>query len=257
MRMLLVEDDAMTREFCTLLLESEGHAVEVAESGEQALELLRTAGRQEMEAPDVVLADIQMPGIAGAELALALRGACRRGAEEGEQDRTLLLAMSASEPLRATLNGYDGFVLKPFTMEALGLAIARAGLRGDGNAGSESGDEVEVPELDEAVFARLVATMPVDRLRELYALGLGDTRVRIERMRAAAGARDEEMFRRTAHQIKGACGMIGASELRAMAGGLERTGLGDGTLEVTQCLNRFAMACERLEGMLRRRWTAS
>src|ERR1700731_3586073 len=205
MRMLLVEDDAMSLELWTMLLESEGYTVTAAASGQQAVELLQTVRQEAMEAPDVVLADLQMPGLAGAALAAALRGVCRQRTDG--QERTLMLAMSASEPRRAALKGYDGFLLKPFTLEALGMAISGAGLRAEIGAatleprvGGTGGDAARV--LDEAVYARLIATMPGDKLRELYALCLSDTRVRIERMRKAAAEWHDEVFRRSAHEIK-------------------------------------------------------
>jgi hypothetical protein len=38
---------------------------------------------------------------------------------------------------------------------------------------------------------------------------------------------------------------------------MEESGLDQGTLEVPARLDRFLTACERLEGMLERRWVAS
>jgi CheY-like chemotaxis protein len=256
MRVLLIEDDAMSRELWTLLLEKEGYQVTGAESGERALQLVQEGRLRELPAPDVVLADIQMPGIAGSALATALRAVCRR--ETGDQERTLLLGMSASEPRRTVLKGYDGFLLKPFTMEALGSAIVGAGLRAaNGAVHSPRLGGAETMVLDEVVFDRLLAAMPEAKLRELYAFCLGDTRARVERMRSAAEARHDEVFRRAAHEIKGACGMLGATELREMAAAMEESGLGEGTGEALASINRFIAACERLEGMLGRRWVAS
>jgi CheY-like chemotaxis protein/HPt (histidine-containing phosphotransfer) domain-containing protein len=257
MRVLLIEDDAMTRDLWTLLLEQEGYQVTGAESGERALQLLQEGRMRELPAPDVVLTDIQMPGIAGSALAAALRAACRQKTDD--QERTLLLAMSASEPRRTVLKGYDGFLLKPFTMEALGRALSGAGQRAENGAASPQprlgGTETMV--LDEVVYSRLLETMPEEKLRELYAFCMGDTRMRVQRMRVAAELRHDEVFRRTAHEIKGACGMIGATELRGMAALLEESGLSNGVGEALANLNRFMMACERLEGMLGRRWVAS
>jgi CheY-like chemotaxis protein len=257
MRVLLIEDDAMTRELWELLLGTEGYQVTGAESGEQALQLLQEGRLREQPAPDVVLTDIQLPGIAGSALAAALRGVCRP--RTAGQERTLLLAMSATEPRRTVLKGYDGFLLKPFTMEALGNAISGAAQRAENGVASPqlrpNGTERKV--LDEVVYARLLAAMPEAKLRELYAFCMGDTRTRLERMRAAAEAGQEEVFRRAAHEIKGACGMIGAPELRGMAAAMEQSGLSQGTMEALAKVDRFLTACERLEGMLERRWVAS
>jgi HPt (histidine-containing phosphotransfer) domain-containing protein len=99
--------------------------------------------------------------------------------------------------------------------------------------------------------------MPLERMKELYTLCLSDTRARVERMRVTAESRHADLFRRSAHEIKGACGMIGATELRGLAAALEEAGLENGPVEVTLGLDRFMAACERLEAMLGRRWVAS
>ena len=104
-RVLVVDDDALSREVFALLLQDAGYAVETADSGDAALLYLQTA-----HPPDVVLADLQMPGTAGSELALRLRSLCGPA--------TTLLAMSASEPDNASDQEFDGLLLKPFTMEA-------------------------------------------------------------------------------------------------------------------------------------------
>ena len=109
---LVVDDDAMSRELLCILLGAEGYAVESADSGESALVLL---GR-DRPAPDLVLADVQMPGTTGAQLAGKLRRAC------GE--RTLLLAMSGSRPPEKAISRFDGFLLKPFRMEEIAAALS-------------------------------------------------------------------------------------------------------------------------------------
>ncbi|MGD0796329.1 MAG: response regulator [Acidobacteriaceae bacterium] len=111
-RVLVVDDDAMVRELLAVMLEAEGYSVDHAGSGDAALDLLR----QSPAPPQVVLADVQMPGIAGAELARYLRRACG--------PRTLLLAMSGSGPPSKQISQYDGFLLKPFTAQQLAEALS-------------------------------------------------------------------------------------------------------------------------------------
>ena len=89
-QVLVVDDDALSREVLALLLHGAGYAVETADSGDAALLHLQTA----QVAPQAVLTDLQMPGTTGNELALRLRALCGPA--------TVLLAMSASAPsLRA------------------------------------------------------------------------------------------------------------------------------------------------------------
>ena len=66
-RVLLVEDDATTREMMKTLLEREDWRVEEAENGRIALERLQTA------APDLILLDLMMPEMDGFEFAHRLR----------------------------------------------------------------------------------------------------------------------------------------------------------------------------------------
>lgn len=112
LRVLVVDDDAMVRELLAVMLEAEGYAVQCAESGDAALAQLRPPAPP----PEVVLADIQMPGTTGAQLARKLREACGPA--------TLLLAMSGSSPSPKAISLYDGFLLKPFTTAQFAAALA-------------------------------------------------------------------------------------------------------------------------------------
>src|SRR4051812_12770605 len=66
--LLIVDDDAPSREFMRTLLTYRGHRVEQASDGDRAL---RMAARRP---PDVVITDVLMPGLDGYGLARALRG---------------------------------------------------------------------------------------------------------------------------------------------------------------------------------------
>jgi serine phosphatase RsbU (regulator of sigma subunit)/DNA-binding response OmpR family regulator len=66
--LLVVDDDAPSREFMRTLLTYRGHRVEQASDGDRAL---RMAARRP---PDVVITDVLMPGLDGYGLARALRG---------------------------------------------------------------------------------------------------------------------------------------------------------------------------------------
>jgi serine phosphatase RsbU (regulator of sigma subunit)/DNA-binding response OmpR family regulator len=65
---LVVDDDALSREFLRTLLSYRGHQVEQASDGDSALAM---AARRP---PDAVITDVLMPGLDGYELARALRG---------------------------------------------------------------------------------------------------------------------------------------------------------------------------------------
>jgi two-component system cell cycle response regulator DivK len=66
-KILVVEDNEQNRYLATFLLEARGHAVTSAVSGRLALELAAKIR------PDLVLLDIQLPGMDGHEVARALK----------------------------------------------------------------------------------------------------------------------------------------------------------------------------------------
>jgi HPt (histidine-containing phosphotransfer) domain-containing protein len=82
---------------------------------------------------------------------------------------------------------------------------------------------------------------------------VNDARVRIAAMRAMLAAGDLAHLVREAHAIKGGCGMLGATELYAMAAKLETGGLQTGEsagVRAVNLLDELAAACDRLERIL-------
>ena len=278
-RVLIIDDDVMSREVFTFLLEDACFAIDSVASGEAALEHLRVTD----SAPTVVLADVQLPGISGAALAAALRAACPAG--------TPLIAMSGSDPEPEAIAAFDTFLLKPFAPAALTAAIAlcrhseakspshegvsrshKGGRpektaevsQGASNPGMSAQTYMAQPgpplplsapssALDERIYKQLGNSMNRKQLREMYGLCLDDVRKRIRSMRGLAAREDAEQFVREAHAIKGGCGMLGASELYKMAATLEKAGLGAAGLEGSKGVNpldELAAACDRLERIL-------
>ena len=70
-KVLLVDDDAVSLELMALLLAHEGHQVVRANNAGTALELLSS---DQSARPDVLLVDLQMPGVSGGQLAEKVRG---------------------------------------------------------------------------------------------------------------------------------------------------------------------------------------
>lgn len=114
-RILLVDDDPFLLDVMAEILESAGFLVEKAATGAQAL--ARIAGRE----PDVVVADVEMPGMSGLEL-------CRRVRASGRDAIPFLFCSgrgatgSRMEGLQA---GADDYLVKPVIGEELVLRLAR------------------------------------------------------------------------------------------------------------------------------------
>lgn len=71
---LIVEDDADTREMIASLLSTEGFYAIGAEDGLEALHLLRTVRRRAPNVPCLVLLDLKMPRLSGNEFRRAQLG---------------------------------------------------------------------------------------------------------------------------------------------------------------------------------------
>ncbi|MHB8293117.1 MAG: response regulator [Acidimicrobiales bacterium] len=115
-QLLLVDDETRFAAAMAISLRARGYRVEVAGTGEAALEL---AARHH---PDAVVLDLGLPGLDGTDVVRALRGWSRvpvivLSARHGEADKVAALDAGA-----------DDYVTKPFGMDEL-LARLRAALR--------------------------------------------------------------------------------------------------------------------------------
>jgi CheY-like chemotaxis protein len=239
---LVVDDDDISLAVIAMLLESEGYEVLQASSGEEALETI--AGLQADSRPAVVLADLQMPGLCGPELAADLRDAI---------SESLLLAMSATP---AASEGYDGFLKKPLDTAALRMAIGKRNRVGESPDVQKNSGAVRksTAALDDSVFNNLLGLMPAKAVAELYGVCVNDARERVEQIRAAGEANDLVEARRIAHSIKGGAGMVGAMRLAAAAAEIE---LGVYRKEdMPQLLNNLLDCCGELERILLNKLTS-
>lgn len=232
LRILVVDDDALSREVLTLLLEHAGYTVEVSHSGDAATRSLQSAEAL----PDVVLADMQMPGTSGKALARELRKLCGTS--------TKLLAMSGSVPDDEAVREFDGLLLKPFTMSELTAAITTNGVSGEVSNGAVSQSRAS---LDEAIYQKLAGSMRSERLEQLYELSLSDIEQRVAHMREAASNKDDASYRREAHAIRGGCGMVGAVELQGLVASMEEKGI---EANHVASLNELILASQRLRRIL-------
>jgi CheY-like chemotaxis protein len=113
-RILVVDDQEENRQLLSEFLGALGHQVRTAEDGERALAEIRGW------MPELVLLDMQMPGLDGMGVLGALQGAARRPAV------VALTASAFAEERQAILAaGADGFLGKPFRLNVLAELVAR------------------------------------------------------------------------------------------------------------------------------------
>ncbi len=111
---LLVEDDPAIRDSLAECLAMEGHEVEAAGNGVEALRRLGAPPR-----PDLVLADMLMPAMGGAELLQRIR------AEQALAGLPVVMMTAALPPGEAAARGADGYLAKPFEIEELFAVVGR------------------------------------------------------------------------------------------------------------------------------------
>ena len=243
---LVVDDDDLSLELITLMMQAEGHTVQGALSGQAALDLLDAISPDVVNSrmPDVVLTDFQMPDMSGEELCRRIRARHAMG--------PLLVGMSATVPREDQLQEFDAFINKPFDPKNFQSVMDKKFTPWEEPAASPglSGDGVRCEGLDMTVVQKLRKLMPADALAELYATYLSDTRLRLNQMEESALIGDEAAVRRCAHMMKGSASMTGALGISRTAARLEAGGI---SLDQQRTLfDELRCACDAIEGTLAR-----
>jgi two-component system KDP operon response regulator KdpE len=113
---LIVDDEPQIRRVMRTTLSSNGYSVIEARSGEEALEMMRK------ERPELVLLDVNMPGMSGLDV-------CREIRDQSDIAIIMLTVRNSEHDKVLALDaGADDYVVKPFSIEEL-LARIRAALR--------------------------------------------------------------------------------------------------------------------------------
>lgn len=111
---LIVEDEFAIAELLEMALTDGGYRVVLAANGRQALEHL-----SEGPPPDLVISDFMMPVLDGAGFIQAMREI------EPQRDIPYIIMSSVPEAaVRAQIDGYAGFIRKPFMIAALVRLVA-------------------------------------------------------------------------------------------------------------------------------------
>jgi DNA-binding response OmpR family regulator len=115
-RVLVVEDDQVTRIFLEDLLALEGYAVRTAADGADGLEILRSWR------PDAIVLDVMMPDVDA-----PVFRAVQFDSPEVADVPVLLLSATRADALRVIADdlGVDAWMQKPFDVDALTAAVAR------------------------------------------------------------------------------------------------------------------------------------
>ena len=193
LRILLAEDNSVNQKVGLLMLERMGYLADVAGNGAEVLEALR---RQPY---DLVLMDIQMPGIDGLEATRRIRDELLRERQPRIVAMTANVLPEQREACR--LAGMDDFVQKP-----VGLADLRAALERCAAAPPDQQSILDPACLDN--LRRLGELTGKPLLGEILDLYRSETPKRLQRMREALLRSDAEDLTFTAHSLKGSSAPI-------------------------------------------------
>ncbi len=237
-RVLLIDDDMVSREVMATVLTMSGYTVHTAADGEAALALIDSGDCR----PEVILMDTQMPGLNGIPLMDALRSRCR----------AKIFAISGSKPGPDVLGMADGFLLKPFGSDALRKALSEFGppIRLSSTPAGEDDPQVLNPD----TLAKFRETMPEAKVREIYDATVADLATRIEALETAIDHLDLDAVHRIGHSIKGGCAMAGAAQVSRIGALLETVTFepgGDQLDNRQRLLRDLRAAVSNLERMLK------
>ena len=252
-RLLLAEDVELNRVLIADMLRSYGHEVATAENGQEAAAL---AARERF---DLVLMDVQMPGMDGVEATRQIRKL------PPPAGAVPILALSANvlpeERARCLAAGMNGALAKPIDWAQLFAAVAKYGpaegtaeTREDAakaTAGAQARAYAAAPPalgespLDEAVFDRLRDVQGETLSAQLAEIFLRDTARRLAELGDAVQRGDAAASIRMAHAIKGSAGDLGAHGMVKVCVAIEANAMVD---DIATALARV----EALQGEFKR-----
>lgn len=229
LHVLVADDNEINRRIVGKILERSGHRVRLVEDGMQAMDAM------EADSFDMVLMDVNMPGINGMEATQLYRLGMPAS------PRLPILALTAdatAETERKCLEaGMDGCITKPVTPARLIAAIyalvgedqpARPQDRGVTRIADHPNFPRMIPALDPAVLADLRALGGEAFVEELLDGFIVEAQAVLGRIDDAIDQRDITAFRFELHGLCSGAANIGAESLRDIARSRE---VGHSTLE--------------------------
>jgi two-component system sensor histidine kinase/response regulator len=248
--LLVVEDNVVNQEVAMRLLESQGHRVDVAGNGQEAVE---AAARFQYAA---VFMDCQMPVMDGYEATRAIR------AIEGPGRHTPIIAMTAGamvgERERCLAAGMDDYLSKPIRLTELRAALVRwAGVSGTVNG---NGRRAPAGEPDQEGTADVLDPGVISGLRELDHRGGGmaelvdlfisDTVSRLDDLGHGIAAGDASQVAKAGHTLKGSSANLGAFAMADLCEEIQSSATNHGLDGAGEILRRLEAEFRRVRAAL-------
>jgi signal transduction histidine kinase/HPt (histidine-containing phosphotransfer) domain-containing protein/BarA-like signal transduction histidine kinase len=240
LRILVTDDNVINQKVAARLLQQLGHNPDIADDGYQALEAIQTAHY------DLVLMDVQMPGMDGLETTRRIRQA-----EASNGRHTFIVALTANampgDREKCLAAGMDDYLAKPVRAEAMQSVLSRA-VPSAHVVPATGSAPVSLPPRDPSpVMPSPLPSLPtvaadpheplvdMDRLNEFSGgsptslieitdLYLTQTTEQLDRLDAALRNNDAAAVMRLAHSSAGASGVCGILAMEPAFRRLEQMG---------------------------------
>ena len=197
---LVVEDNPVNQKLMDYVLRKAGANVTLADNGEQAVLLLKD------NEYDLIVMDLQMPGMDGYETTKYIRG--------NLQLRTPVMAMTANaisgEQIRCLEAGMNDYMSKPFEFKTFYIRIAEL-LRNSAPAQLQSAAAKNTT--NPYSLSLLEEVGDEEYLRDILNTFLANLPGQLEEMQSACAAKDHDKLFFISHKLKGSCGMLQAVTL--------------------------------------------
>lgn len=207
-RILIAEDNSINLVHLSYFLESRGgYEIIAARNGKDALSALRA------RSIDLVLMDLNMPVMSGLEAAAVIRGGDACPASRNVPIIALTAHVSPTDRSVLSEAGFNGIALKPVGIDRLIGQIERALLHAPSSSGC--GSEDLAGEGDARVDVTFDAVEFCEKYRgadriveQVLAIFAAEAPSRIESLKRALSAGDEDGVRSSAHSLANICGTV-------------------------------------------------
>ena len=231
LQILVADDNAVNRKVATLMIARLGYAIDTANDGKEAVEMVARAAAGDLPY-DLVFMDVQMPELDGFEatrIIIAGHGDARprivamtANAMQGDRDACLAAGM-------------DDYLTKPLAFGAIEAALRRWGRS---RAAPATGDAPAKPSTGTAAAPTAAPAIDWGRLdefreyddphgslvKDIINLYLRDGEPRVIEIARAFGDGDADAMTTAAHALKGASANLGADQVAALCKTIESAG---------------------------------
>ena len=210
MRLLVVDDNKINQRLATVLLEAEGHTVDVASNGREAVEAVMRVSYH------AVLMDVQMPVMDGVQATRRIRALPEPKCRVPIMAVTADALPGADERYRAA--GMDAYLSKPLEPARLLEQLAAM----TGQAAPPRAVPTGGRTMNDGIIRNLRDILPGAQFSEFLNDAVADIAARAERLRAGLAAGDGSSAAQEAHDMVSVAGNCGASIVSSMAREIER-----------------------------------